>query len=156
MTVTSAQVAAKWNEKIWTNAAITAITTQIFKFETTEESQKEVEDLYEDTILNYFEYSVERNERVTEIGGAQNPYFIFKVSVRYTKQKDTTGDSYTDVRDAIETLCDTVRSQLGSDWGGVVENITTDPIAPSDTTSAAVNNTDVWQQTVNFTAFYQS
>lgn len=149
---TSAQVAAVWNTAVWQHEDIAGITTKVLNHEYTDDSEFEIDQLSENGELNFFEYVVVRGERIVEIGGQSNPEYEFQVECRYTRQKDTEGEAHRAVVAAIETLCDTVRTELGASWGSL--NVKTGlEVLPEQITSEQVNETACFRQVVRFNSF---
>lgn len=152
-----ASVKAVWDQFIFEHADVLAITENIFNYEYTEDSQFEVERLYKHNSdglgeINFFEYIIDRAERVVEVGGVLNPEYQFSVNVRYTKQIDTIGNAEAEVREAIETICNLVRTELGSSWQ-TLNAKTGLEVIPEAVTRQEINQTNCVRQIVNFTAF---
>lgn len=118
---TSLEVFTKFKDKVFNNAALRAITEVVIPYEVSPESESELSEIYHRNEINFFECVVTRGEARPLIGGADRPLYTFNVDVRYTLQKDTTGDAFLDVRNAIETVADYVASQLAYDFGGLVD-----------------------------------
>lgn len=119
---TSAQIEAAWLQYVFGAKALTDITPNALFFEVSPECESEVSEISADGIINFFECVVTRSEKSDQIGaGDTSPTFIFNVEVRYTRQRDIASTAWTAARDAIETLADTVRSALGSNWKGLVD-----------------------------------
>lgn len=152
-----ATVEAVWVSNVFEHADILAITTKILDHEYQDESQTELEELYlEDTEgigqLNFFEYSIGRAERIIEVGGQANPQYQFDVDVQYTKTQDVEGNAPSEVRAAIEILCNTVRSEMGATWG-TLNAKTANEIIPEPIKKELVNGTPCYRHAVRFTAF---
>lgn len=158
MTLALSDVETVW-ENLFEHEDILAITDKILAYQYTEGSQSEVEGLYKENSegigeLNFFEYIVEFfQEQVIEVGGQQSPERGVQVEVRYTKQLTPNSNTESEVKAAIETVLDTVRSGLGSDWG---INIRTDStIAISAVAREPVNEVPCVRQIATFRAYKQ-
>lgn len=150
-------VKAVWVDRVFNHADIVEITENAINFEFTDDSQFEIERLYKinsDGLgePNFFEYIIEKGERIVEVGGAAAPEYQFTVSVRYTRGQDTAGENEIAVRSAIETLCNVVRTELGTTWD-TLNARTALEILPQPVTRETVNQTPCIRQVVQFTAF---
>lgn len=157
--ITRAQVEAVWKTSVFEHEDILALTTKILNHEHTDDSNTEIEDLYEmpaDGIgeINFFEYEVSRGEQIIEVGGVSRPEYQLTVEVRYTRNKEIGGVNRRKVLSGIETLCNVVRTQLGSTWG-TLDVRTSGEIIPEAITQEEVNNTPCYRQVVRFLAFKQ-
>ena len=155
-----ADVQAVWLAEVFQNSAITAITTNILDYQFVDESQAEVEQLYKhdgDGVgeINFFEYLVENpNETIIEVGGQANPEKQFVVDVRYTKALDVAGNAENEIKAAIETIKDTVRTELGATWS-TLDVKTALEIITEGITREEVNQTLCVRQVVTFRASKQ-
>ena len=154
-----ADINAVW-ELVFEHQDMLAISESVLDFQYTDESQTEIEALMTMGsdgvgIVNFFEYLVEiRSETVIEMGGAQHPEAEIVVDVRYTKTLDPTGSTEREVKAAIETLRNTVRSELGSAWSAL--DVRTDPqITIGAVTREEINGALCVRQIATFRAFKQ-
>ena len=153
---TSAQVRTNWDTYVFQNADILAITEKAFPYEVTEESEKEVADAYDSTNINFFEYVVSLTEtNVNQISGSSlSRQQRFLVEVRYTKYAGTDGAAFNEVTDALETLLDTVRDDLGQTWQGLIDFVE-NPISIEPPRAARFNETDCFRAVARFSALKQ-
>ena len=154
-----ADVEAVWVSNVFEHADILAITTSILDHEYQADTQTELEELYQEGALgigelNFFEYEINKSEAIIEVGGAQAPEYKFDVDVRYTRALDVEGNTQKQVIAAIETLCDTVRTQMGATWGSLNARTALE-ITPAQITKEEINGTPCYRQSVRFTAFKQ-
>lgn len=152
-----AQVEAVWISEIFENQELLDISPNVLAYEYQDASNTEIEGLYtegEDGLgeLNFWEYSITRSERVAEVGGINNPEFQFDVDIQYTKALRVDGSTQKAVIGAIETLCNLVRSELGSTWSTLQVRIANEVI-PEQIKKEDVNGTPCFRQAVRFTAF---
>lgn len=138
------QVEAQWDALVWAHATIQAITTKILKYEHTDASETEVEDLYYGEIVNFFECIITRSYGARKIGSSQRAENIYLVEIRYTKEKDTEGESYRDVIRAIETINTLVETQLGLTWNNTVDYFNRQDSSPTITESKVAGR-QCWQ-----------
>lgn len=160
MTLSYSNVRNIWETEIFENDDIIAITENILDYEYSDESQFEVSRLYKlDSQgigrINFFEYIIEiRSETVIEVNGGAYPEREITVDVRYTKELDTEGEAETDVKEAIETVLSTVKTELGSSWSTL--EVRTDPVITiGSVTREEVNQTLCVRQIATFRAFRQ-
>lgn len=154
---TSAQIRTNWNTYVFQNADILAITGKAYPYEVTEESEKEVADAYDSANINFFEYVVSNSETsVNQIGGGygNSREQRFLVEVRYTKYAGTDGAAFNAVTDALETLLDTVREDLGATWQGLVDYVES-PISIEPPQPATFNATPCFRAVARFSALKQ-
>lgn len=153
---TSAEIRQAWKTYVFEHADILAITSKAYPYEVTEESEKEVSDAYEESKVNFFEYVVTLTEsNANQIGGNINTREqTFLVEVRYTKAAGTDGAAFNDIIDALETLQDVAREDLGATWQGLIDyNIS--PVTVEAPQAAKFNNTDCFRAVSRFTAIKQ-
>lgn len=115
---TCAAIDAAWLTGVWQHATIKAITPICFQFGFTQESEPEISRGMYGTELNFFE-AVSARENVFEMTGGL--VYHFTVEVSYYIEQDTTGEAWTDVRNAFESLFTVVRESLGATWGDTVD-----------------------------------
>lgn len=118
---TAAQVRSAFSTSVFGHSSIVAISPKVLFFEVAPESESEIDDIYYQNQVNFFECVVSRGESYPLIGGADKARYQYLVEVRYTKERDPDGSNSNDAQDAINTLCSIVASELGSDWGGLVD-----------------------------------
>lgn len=138
------QVEAQWDALVWANASILAITDKILKYEHTETSESEIENLCYSEQINFFEYIITRSYGQRRIGSSQRAENIFLVEIRYTKEKDTEGESYRNVIRAFETINTLVETQLGLTWGNTVDYFSRQESSPTISDSR-VGSRSCWQ-----------
>lgn len=118
MTIESIEEA--WDD-VWEDDRITAFTSKVLKYEYTDDSEAEIEDLSEGQGVNFIEAVTER--QVTERligGGSTHVVQSYSVDVRYTIERDTAGDSYRNIVLFFEALSTVVDDILGTSWGDTV------------------------------------
>lgn len=150
-------VEAVWISEIFENQDLLDISSNVLSFEYQDSSNTELEGLYSDAEdglgeLNFWEYVITRKERIVEAGGASRPEYQFDVDVQYTKALRVDGSTQKDVIAAIETLCNLVRTELGSTWGSLYVRISNE-VLPEQIKKEEVNGTPCYRQAVRFTAF---
>ena len=147
---TCAEIEAAWQAGIFEHSDILDITDKCHAFEVTQESEAENQALYYGQRINFFEYLVTRASEFKLIGAAASD--TFTVDVRYTLEKDTTGEAYAACRDAMLTVIDLLPSELTADWSGTVDYYQL-PAGPPQVVAAVVDGRLVWRTTYTFTAF---
>jgi hypothetical protein len=143
-----------WIDKIWQNLTILNITDKIHNFEITDTSQFELDQLSFNQELNYFEWVVTRAIQYQPIGAENEAVCKIMVEIRYTRQKDTTGENWRSVRDVFSDLITLVHSELGSSWDSTVDFYTHQQ-DPADITTDLINDVPCWRGTYRFEATLQ-
>lgn len=136
-------IESAWTSSIWSHATIKAYTTNAFKYEITDASEHEISQLYFENRINFIEWVVERSVKEPLIGSNRG-LLNFTVSVRYTLEKDTAGESFRQVRDLFSDLSSLVRSQLTENWGGTVD-FYTEQSSPVAIATVALDDLPCWQ-----------
>lgn len=150
---TSESIETQWSNLVWADSDIQAITTKIHTFPVTELSEKEVSSIYYGTQVNFIEALTSRAQKhlssAATLGGVIQ--YDFTVLINYYKEFDTSGESFTDVRNAFETIFSTVLSGLGNKW-----NNTVDYWRPQDGTAdisqVAIDDAQVWRGSYRYFA----
>ena len=106
-----------WRTYVWDAPAIKAITDKVIESDLGSQSFHEVTRLRYQQKTNFFAFSVTRS--VETLIGNKNRLRYF-VRCAYTKYADPAGTAYNDVIDAIEVLQETVITELGAKWQGIV------------------------------------
>lgn len=123
-------VETEWSD-VWADTRITAYTTKVIKYEYTDDSEKEIGSLSYNKKVNFIEAVTERQVTGRYIGGGSDlaPQ-TYSVEIRYTKERDTSGDAFRNIALFFETLSTVVDDILGSTWGNTVSYYTeqSDPI----------------------------
>lgn len=115
---TSALVEAAWST-VFANAAMQAISSKAHAFDVTQDSEHEIEKLYDaSNSINFFTYLVKRSAEFKVTGAI---LYSFEVEVTYYKEQDTSGAAWTAVRNGLETLFSQVRSEIGTQWDSTVD-----------------------------------
>lgn len=150
---TSAQIETAWTAAIWNHATIQTITDKIHKFEVTQDTEFEVSKLYQNQKVNFFEVLTGRAQDYNETAGTigETVRYRYEVIINYYREIDTSGAAWTAVRDAMETLFNLVRTELGDSWSNTVETWRPDANI-SSIVSDTVSNKKVWKGTYRFFA----
>lgn len=98
-----------------------AITTQIFDYDVTQESDTERRKFYYLQEINFFTAVTLRRPTTFELGGKELVEFEHQVDVNYFLEADTTGNNFNRVIDRLVTLESLVISALGGTWAGTVD-----------------------------------
>lgn len=117
----SSDVRLAWLNTLFPHADVAAFTDKVFGYEITEVSESEIEDLYFEQEVNFFECLVSREVESRIMGGGTGAQVKFTVEVRYTVQKDTAGEAHQAITDALETVTAVAESTLGSTWQSTVD-----------------------------------
>lgn len=149
---TSAQVQTAWEDAIWENATILAITDKIYGFDITTISEAETQRLSYQGEINYFQYLIRRSSQYT--GTASQAEYRFTVDVTYTLVHDVGGENWKAVRDAFETLIGLVRSSLGATWTQTVD-FWREQEGPPEIVQIDFDGDPAWRGSYRFTGFQQ-
>lgn len=114
----SSTIASTWQTYIFDYSTIQGITKKANAFEMIQDSETALEKLHYGGAVNAFCYkAVQINEqRLT-----RTILHTHVVTVDYYREQDPAGMNWKAVRDALETLATTVRTQLGNTWQGSVD-----------------------------------
>lgn len=148
---TPSDIRSKWNSLVWSHASITALTTKIYNYDVVERSQFESEKFYYQGKVNFFQYLVTRGEDPDETM-TNRVMYLHSVLVQYYLEADTAGAMYNNAIDRMATLYDTVESELGRDWDGVVSYYQRQS-APPVPELAEVDGRSAWMIQAEFTGY---
>jgi hypothetical protein len=150
MTTSVEAIEAAWTAAIWSHEQIQAITDKVHDFEVTAFSEFEIERLSCNQEINFFEYVISRGVEGEQIGNSPEVLAFFPVEIRYTRQVDTEGAAFRQVRDALLLVQTLVHTELGYGWGGTVDRYDVQSEPPA-VTQADIDGTAVYQGVIRFT-----
>ncbi len=116
--MTCAIVQKAFADHVFTDGDILSFTTAIYPYEQTLGSEFEVTKLYYGQEINFISYQVSFLKAFGVTGEVVTDY---SVTVSYTRAQDTTGASFTSIRDFFEELFSTIDSNLGATWDSSVD-----------------------------------
>lgn len=151
---TSAILSETWRTSVFEHADILSITTKAIPYEMLEESEAEIEKVTYRQEINFFEYLITRVYAFPLISGGLEPEYTYLVEIRYTREKDAAALNYQKVRDALDTLMETVRTELGADWGGKVDFWSAQESAPA-IVQRIVGGIPCWSFILDFAANFR-
>lgn len=147
----STAIESAWDSAVWTQVAITGITSNIHKFPVTALSEFEWNRARVGAIINFIDVTTTRAARTKESASliGRTTEYQFTVTVNYTKEIVGDALSYQAVRDFFETLLTQVVSGLGDRWTDTVDlwRPQTTPPSISETT---LDNRKCWRGTYSF------
>lgn len=154
-----ADIRSAWNTGVWTNAAITAITPQIFSYDVlarVEASETEAAHLvnHRTQEIHFLQYDIERQTAwVVAAGGTNQVNHTTAVHIEYYIEADSDGTNYHAAQDDLETIIDTIVAQVGRKWANTVDgwNFGT-PTIPSPRLGQ-INGRDVWATELRLIGF---
>ena len=156
---TISEIRTAWNAAVWTNAAITAITPQIFSYDVlsrVENSEADAEPLYNRRTkkIHFIQYDIERQAAWTVTGGSANTVnYQTAIHIEYYIEADADGASYHAAQDDLETLITTITAELGHDWDGTVDGWNFgSPTIPAPRLGK-IDGRDVWATEVRLISF---
>lgn len=154
---TAAQVEAAWKTNVFDSATIQSITSNAFPYELSDESEFEAAKRFEDTEINFFQYLVARGqEHAASVALAGNSVlYRYRVQITYIREADTSGENWTAVRDAFDTLWGVYATGLGSTWASTVDGAAPQSGQPQ-IERATLDNRPIWRGTYEFTGFKYS
>lgn len=119
----SSTIEAAWETGVWSNSAITSVTSKIYKFPVTSVSEFELERVRTGGIINVIEATTARTTRTRETATTtgRTSQYEFQVTIHYTKEISPDGTTYQAVRDFYETLHTQVVSGLSDSWSNTVD-----------------------------------
>lgn len=154
MTTTQA-LSDVWGEAVFDHADILAITAKALPYEVLDESEIEISRVSYQTQINFFEYLISRTYSFPLISGGMLPEYRYTVDIRYTVEKDPAGENYQAARNALDTLLETVRTELGAGWSNTIDFWTVQDQAPT-ITQRTVADTECWSWILTFNANLRS
>lgn len=151
MTVVS-NVQTAWADNVFAHDTVIALTPNSHPFEVTVDSEFELKRLFFQKKINYFEYVVTAKENFPQIGSAlTQALYDVTVEIRYTLEKDTTGDTYQTARSVPNTILNLVASELGENWDSTVDFFNYTP-TPINVLSDRILETPVWRVVFTYSA----
>lgn len=115
---TSAQVRTAWQTYIWDNVSLTNLTPNIYSYDITTESTKEMSKLRHNQEINFITFIISRAQTIRMMGQIEQR---FNVDIRYYKEANITGSNFNAVVDVFETIDSLVVSGLGVRWNSTVD-----------------------------------
>lgn len=154
--MTSTQALSEtWRDLVFEHPNILVITTKALPYEVLDESEGEISRVSYLTEVNFFEYLVTRTYAFPMISGGLHPEYSYTVDIRYTREKDTDGSNYQACRDALDTLLETVRTELGAGWNNTIDFWTVQDAAPT-IVQRRVAESECWSWILTFNANFRS
>lgn len=139
-----------WSD-VWSNANIQAFTDKVCAYKATDGSEYEIENIFYQDEVNYFELIITPAISQLEIGANTTAIKHYDTVVRYTREKDASGDNYQAVVSAFETLITTVNAVLGNTWSNTVDFYTHQSDAPT-VAEITIADRDCWRIEYKFQA----
>ena len=124
MATLSSEIRQAWTDKIWTNLTVLDLTTRIFTYDVTTDSQFNMAELYYAKPLyvpniNFFLCLVTRQHEPLIMG---NTRYTFQVRVEYyLQQEEISSETYNTLVDRLEKVDDLVRTELTGNWNSTVD-----------------------------------
>jgi hypothetical protein len=153
---TLADIRTAWNAKVWTDATITAITTNIFPYEVTKDSALELAALFAGKQVNFFTFVVNREQ---QLGISNQRTLLFSVEVSYYIEqfaKSLTStmavNNQPAAMDAIIAVDDLVFSALRPNWNGTVLYFVPQT-GPCRISSLVIDNRPVYRASYTYTGY---
>lgn len=142
----SAAVRDAWQEKIWGNKAIGAMTTKCFMHDVNVDSAFNMAELYYGApgkmpTINFFLCLVSRTHEPLIMG---NTRYTFRVEVQYyLQQEESSSNTYNTLIDRLEKVDDLVRTELTGNWNNTVDFYNGG--IPQDISVATLDNKACWR-----------
>lgn len=146
---TSQQIADIWRTYVFDHADIQDITTKVYDYQLTVDSEREITKWYYNQRINCVTYLTQYS---TVFGLTEQEQREYLVTVTYYKQVDTDGTAYKAVRDFFETLKDLVLSELGHRWQETVD-FYNPPSETPEISEIEIGGEKCWQGQVVYQAF---
>lgn len=150
---TSSDLSSVWVTSVFNHTAIKAYSPKYYAFAVTEDSEYEVDKLTYQQEINFWQILIAR-AHIKEVTNMVTYQFSVEVGYYRAKTNDTSGVAWTAVRDALETLYDTVDDELGATWGNTVDYWRPQE-EPGEITEIALAGDKVWQGIYRFTGIQQ-
>ena len=146
---TSAQIRDALQTYVFDRGEIQSISTSVLFHEFSDASEVELSELYDGQQINAFQCLVRRSTAQMMTGAQQ---VIFTIDVSYFLQRGTDGDSWINAVDSLDTILNTLKSQLGSTWKGLIDYWVRNEDAP------AIDEVDIagekaWKASLTIQAF---
>ena len=146
---TSAEIRTALETSVFSRSSLLAITDNVLFYAMTEGSEKELSAIYSGQQINAFQVLVSRAISQMMTGAELH---TFDVEISYFKAKDTEGQAWVDCLDALDTVIDEVRSQLGNTWNGLIDYWTLTTEAPA-VEPRVIDSTEAWRSSVLLQCF---
>lgn len=118
MTTAIEDVQTAWDTYVFQNASIQLITENYFFYDIVQDSERELNRLYFNQEMNFFQALITEGHAFNALNELER---TFRVEVVYFREKDTEGVNYIATRNALSSILEIVRSQLGYTWQESVE-----------------------------------
>jgi len=142
----SADVRTAWQEKVWADKAVGAMTSKTFMYDVSVDSAFNMAELYyaapnKYPTINFFLCLVRRRHEPLIMG---NTRYTFQVTVQYyLQQEESSSNTYNTLVDRLETVDNLVRSNLGGSWDGTVDFY--NGATPQDISVVTIDNKACWR-----------
>jgi hypothetical protein len=142
----SLEVRTAWEEKIWSNTSVKAMTTRAFLHDVSVDSSFNMAQLYyapsgKMPTINFFLCLIKRSHEPQIMG---NTRYTFEVRVEYyLQQEESSSNTYNTLVDRLETVDDLVRTQLTGSWNDTVDFYNGG--TPQDISVAIIDNKSCWK-----------
>ena len=116
---TSDDIETAWEGAIWQHSDILEMTSNIYPYDVSAESEFDIDKLCLEGEVNFF---LAKTSRASEPILTQSTRYTFQVQVEYyLQQTDIAESTYRTLRDRLETLDNLVLTQLGKTWTATVD-----------------------------------
>jgi hypothetical protein len=116
---TSDDIETAWESAIWQHSDILEMTSNIYPYDVSAESEFDIDKLCLEGEVNFF---LAKTSRASEPILTQSTRYTFTVVVEYyLQQTDIAESTYRTLRDRLETLDDLVLTSLGKTWTATVD-----------------------------------
>jgi hypothetical protein len=142
----SEDVRNAWQDNIWTNKTVKAMTSKSFLYDVSVDSAFNMADLYygepgKYPTINFFLCLVSRQHEPIIMG---NTRYTFQVRVQYyLQQEESSSNTYNTLVDRLEAVDDLVRTSLGGSWDGTVDYYNGG--VPQDISVVTIDNKACWR-----------
>lgn len=146
-------IESAWTTDVWNNAYVQALTTKIYQYPVTTDSEFEIAKLYYNQEINFFEVLTGGFIRYLASAGQIGLVYRFNITVEinYYRELDTDGTNFTAVREAFLGIFDLVSFLLGQTWNDNVDLWSPEEAIPT-IVEVKINNKKCWKGTTRYFA----
>jgi hypothetical protein len=146
---TAALVRAAWNTAVWSNISAQNITPNIYNYDITLDSTKEISKLRYNQEINFITYITTRAQTIRMMSQVEQRVIV---EIRYYLEADIEGLNFNEAVTAFETIDGLVINQLGTSWSSTVDYYEIQE-GPPAISRISIENLPVWLGVYRYTGF---
>lgn len=140
---TLAQIRTAWSSNVFSDASVTAFTTNAFDYDVVEDGTS-LGDLVQSGVVNFFTYVAKKQDRGLITGGSNSTRVRYEMEVSYYLEAVPDGTNHPLVLDRMDIVDGLVRTSLGETWGATVDFFDR-PQEPPTLSTINIGGKNVWR-----------